>query len=290
MVEEKLLAFKGLYDTYRIVNPKEKLVIVENGRLIEAKTVFCFRTWNKTTQCDNCISMAAYIEKKSSIRLRYVDGKIFLITFIPVDYESDTLVIELIKDISEDKIIYNEGDQEEASIGEFVNQVIDFSTRDSLTGLHNRRFINMKLKRDVRKNIENKKTLSLLMIDIDFFKEINDIYGHIIGDKVLRDFSEILSAIVTQNEAWVARYGGEEFLIAIGNTEEEEARGIAEKIRSSVNNKNFIYGDEIINITCSIGIHTFTEKAFNDLDTIIDAVDKKLYRAKREGRNKIIFD
>lgn len=290
MIEKKLSALKGLYDSYRIVNPKEKLVIVDNGRIVESKQIFCFRRWNKTTQCDNCISMDAFIEKKSTIKLRYIDSKMFIIIFIPIYHENKTLVLELIKDMSNDNIIYNDDGQDEASIGEFINQVIDLSTKDSLTGLYNRRYINMKLKGDIHKNIENKKNLSLLMIDIDFFKEINDNYGHIIGDKVLKDFSEILTSTVMKYEAWVARYGGEEFLIAVSNIEEEKIKDIAERIRSSVNEKSFKYGDEVINITCSIGIHTFTEEVFDDLDNIINAVDKKLYRAKNEGRNKVIFD
>lgn len=284
-VEEKLSILNGLYDTFRIVNPISKLVIGEKGQKIKEEKVFCFHRWERTKECENCISRQAYEEQRTIIKLRYLEGKVYIIICIPIEYEEEGYVIELLKDISNEKIIYNKEKAGEAAIGEFINEVMDLTTKDGLTGLYNRRYISEKLNQDLNSN-----NTSILMVDIDFFKEINDTYGHIIGDKVLKEFSKILTSCISGKDHWVGRYGGEEFLMVLNNADTEKAKEVAERIRNKVNDTIFSYEDIKIKITCSIGINSTISKSVDNLDIILKEVDEKLYKAKREGRNKIVFD
>lgn len=116
---------------------------------------------------------------------------------------------------------------------------------------------------------------------------INDTNGHVIGDKVLKDVAELISDSIRKDTDWVGRYGGEEFLIVLNNTEGNDALKVAEKIRRSLENTNFIYDNLTIKITSSFGVYCVKNKEVT-VDELIFSVDKNLYEAKNTGRNKIV--
>jgi diguanylate cyclase (GGDEF)-like protein len=129
--------------------------------------------------------------------------------------------------------------------------------------------------------------LSIIMADIDYFKHVNDTYGHLIGDEVLIDFTKLISKCIRKDIDWVGRYGGEEFLIVLRDIDSENAYIIAEKIRKLVDETIFTYDNLDIHITSSFGVHGYKNEKLN-LEDIISQVDKKLYAAKTSGRNKTI--
>ena len=156
---------------------------------------------------------------------------------------------------------------------------------DELTQVSNRRYFF-----DIAQNIilmtaREKKSLSLLMLDIDYFKNVNDTYGHQIGDFILISFVQEVKKIMRKSDMF-ARVGGEEFAILLNDTSIEGARIIAQKICTLIENKKFVYEDKVISITTSIGISQLDEK--NDsIEKLYKQADKQLYQAKNTGRNRV---
>ncbi|MDI1352581.1 MAG: sensor domain-containing diguanylate cyclase, partial [bacterium] len=159
------------------------------------------------------------------------------------------------------------------------------STHDSLTGLYNRRFFEGFLDQEIFKGKDN--SFALLLIDIDHFKKINDLHGHLFGDKVLQYVAEQLSNNCQKNDI-LCRWGGEEFFLFL---HEETANTIAQRaelIRHSIETLVINHNPPIAPITISIGVAFYPDNG-KDLDTLTEKADKALYQAKKDGRNKVII-
>jgi len=170
-------------------------------------------------------------------------------------------------------------------------QLISMVNRDPLTTLYNRRYFN-----DISKTLMNigqreKDGLSLLMIDIDKFKIINDTYGHLVGDKVLKELASILLQ-VTRNSDIPIRFGGEEFLILLPHTHLDGAVQISQKIRETVKTLDVPIDkthDDIIKFTVSIGVTECYCDDDSDFDTVVQRSDEAMYDAKHNGRDQVVI-
>jgi two-component system cell cycle response regulator len=155
---------------------------------------------------------------------------------------------------------------------------------DGLTQIHNKRYLFESLEREIIRARRHDRPLSLLMFDIDFFKRINDHYGHLAGDYVLRELSDVVQSRIRRDEVF-ARYGGEEFVIVLPETPMDGASALAENVREKVAGHPFAFQSESIPVTISIGCALVRE---NDTATeLIQRADEKLYEAKRGGRNRV---
>jgi two-component system, cell cycle response regulator len=161
---------------------------------------------------------------------------------------------------------------------------------DSLTGLHNRRYMESHLGTLVEEAASRGKPLSLLILDIDYFKSINDGYGHDAGDDVLREFATRVRKSIRGIDL-ACRHGGEEFVIVMPETDMAVAGVVAERIRRRVAGEPFAIqkGSGAIDVTISIGIAAL-HSADDTADTILKRADQALYRAKRDGRNRVVAD
>jgi diguanylate cyclase (GGDEF)-like protein len=170
------------------------------------------------------------------------------------------------------------------TLGEFLNMTII----DQLTGIYNRRYLNGNLKKIIKSLSRSNGKLSLLMIDIDWFKKYNDTYGHDMGDNCLQAVADTLTQCVTREEDFVARYGGEEFVIVLPNTDEDGAGLIAEKILRKVYERNIPHetSDVAAFVTVSVGGTTCTVKYSHNESDFIKRADEALYKSKQDGRNR----
>lgn len=171
---------------------------------------------------------------------------------------------------------------------------------DSLTHCYNRRYLTQHLNHEVLTNLQYKTPFSLMLLDIDHFKAINDHYGHVVGDEVLVRTAEALRQSVRSTDI-LTRYGGEEFMIYLPHTEHDLAMDMAERVRQAVesNRISLNYGMGEIAITISVGILSIDDFAYEDEDVpedgeryliqLFDAVDKALYQAKQNGRNRVEY-
>ncbi len=163
------------------------------------------------------------------------------------------------------------------------------SSKDYLTGLNNVREFNKLFRLVIEKAVSNNQKFSLLLIDIDFFKKINDTHGHQAGDKVLKEIGKIFRQNCRADD-YVSRNGGEEFSILLENAPNSKAIEIAERIRKIISEYEFeiSYGRKI-NVTISIGISSYPETV-TDITQIIERADDALYKAKHSGRNLVVSD
>jgi diguanylate cyclase (GGDEF)-like protein len=156
---------------------------------------------------------------------------------------------------------------------------------DGLTQIHNKRALFEALEKELMRARRYERDLSLLMFDIDFFKRINDQYGHLAGDHVLRELARIVQERIRREEVF-ARYGGEEFVILLPETPLPGAAALAESLRARVANHAFVFQGERIPVTVSIGTALLGENDKVAAD-LIQRADEKLYEAKRGGRNRV---
>jgi diguanylate cyclase (GGDEF)-like protein len=157
--------------------------------------------------------------------------------------------------------------------------------RDSLTGLYNRRYLDETMERELARARRENYSVSVIMIDIDHFKNFNDTYGHQAGDKVLTALSGLLRSGVRQGDI-ACRYGGEEFLVIMPGVDEVDAKRRAEAIRSSFNGLRVNYGEAELSVSISIGVAFYPQHG-NDMNEIVKAADAALYEAKQSGRNLV---
>ena len=174
------------------------------------------------------------------------------------------------------------------------SEILKHATLDALTGFYNRRHLEERMKQETAKAKRQKTPLCAIMTDIDFFKKVNDIYGHAAGDLVLKLVSKTIRSQLREYDI-AGRYGGEEFALLLPFTRTEEAIMVAERLRHAVENTiidltkvNPESPQKTINVTISIGIYEF--KTTDNTEDLLKKADKALYEAKDTGRNKVIIN
>ena len=164
-------------------------------------------------------------------------------------------------------------------------QAVEKAYRDPLTGVNNRAALDNALEQEINLAKRHGTPLSVIIFDIDNFKRINDTYGHITGDAVLKRIAESMTQSARGSDV-IYRYGGEEFVILLRNTDESGATLLAERIRQAIDSIIFKYDNFDIRITASAGLSSI--RAEDDLNSLLERSDKALYDAKQQGRNRIV--
>ncbi len=167
------------------------------------------------------------------------------------------------------------------------NRIKEMAYTDHLTMLYNRRAMYDYLEDEKARFLRTGKPFSILLGDIDFFKSVNDSYGHDAGDLVIKEVARILQQNIRKEDK-ASRWGGEEFLCLITNSDSRDALTAAEKIRSAIESSVFIYEEHSLSVTMTIGVAS-SQPDWN-IDELIDRADKNLYRGKKEGRNRVMGD
>jgi two-component system, cell cycle response regulator len=179
----------------------------------------------------------------------------------------------------------------EKSLKAAVDEIHLLSITDPLTGIYNRGYINERLPQEIRRANRYGRDFSLIMCDIDHFKKVNDTYGHLAGDAVLKEFVRCVTSVIRQQVDWAGRYGGEEFLIVLPETNLAGAMVLAERLRETVQNFETRFDGCTIPITASFGVSGFSaqgEKKAVKPQAFLQQVDILLYEAKAAGRNQVI--
>lgn len=167
----------------------------------------------------------------------------------------------------------------------YHEEIYRMTITDGLTGVPNRRYLEDFLERELARAQRYERPLALAMLDVDHFKTVNDVHGHLAGDFVLRRIAQEASEMVRREEL-LARYGGEEFALVMPETDLPRARQFGEKIRRAVETLPFEFDGKRIDITISVGIAA-PPAGLKSASAFIGIADEQLYRAKREGRNRV---
>ena len=171
-------------------------------------------------------------------------------------------------------------------------EILKHATLDALTGFYNKHQLSERLKQEFANSQRQKTPLSVIMTDIDFFKGVNDTYGHAVGDLVLKTVSDVIRLQLREYDI-AGRYGGEEFTIILPNTNAKSALMVAERLRKTVEKTNIDISKinpnyKKINVTISLGVYEI--QAGDTVETLIINADKALYKAKMDGRNRVISE
>lgn len=174
---------------------------------------------------------------------------------------------------------------------ETINEELaQLASKDTLTGLANRRSFDEKLRRELSRLIRSGNCLSLIMLDVDYFKQFNDIYGHVAGDDCLRGIAQVIRTASKRTVDLAARYGGEEFACILPETDERGAQTIAERIRKNVEQLVIPHAGSSVGkyVTVSLGVLTIVGKSTDITENVVDKCDNLLYQAKQNGRNTTV--
>ena len=172
---------------------------------------------------------------------------------------------------------------------ESLNSTMAMAVIDELTGLYNRRYFERHLAMVLGKAEEQDRDMALMLLDIDYFKPVNDTYGHDVGDAVLKEFATRLQRNIRGVDL-ACRFGGEEFVVVMPDTDMRQAQSVAERVRSAIADEGFDAGaDKPLNITVSVGL-ALNEQENDTPETVTKRADLALYRAKRAGRNRVVSD
>ena len=164
-------------------------------------------------------------------------------------------------------------------------KVQEMAITDSLTEVSTRRYFLERFRGEIRRSMRKKSSMSLLMVDLDHFKEKNDKFGHLVGDVILKEIAKILKSNIREIDI-IGRYGGEEFIVALTGIAKDGAFQAAERLRSSIEHSVFKAYDEKVSSTISIGVAGFPEDGVDE-NALIESADHALYKAKEKGRNRV---
>ena len=279
---------KLLFDKVRVINPLKNEIIHIFSKGVNESDGKCYSIWNKSNMCENCISMRAYNENKVFTKVEYNDNRVFAITAITMNKGREHYVIECIKDITDSMLINEVSCIAISEICEEIEKLNKLVITDELTECYNRRYINERFPLEIKESKRKNEKLTIVLMDIDNFKKINDKYGHQSGDYVLKEIGKIVKSNIRKEYDWVSRYGGEEFLIVFKNMDTENFIKSPEKIRKSIEEHKFIYNGVEIKLTASFGVAELSDK-IDEMDMLIAEADKKLYKAKELGKNIVII-
>ncbi|RKH61598.1 GGDEF domain-containing protein [Corallococcus aberystwythensis] len=167
----------------------------------------------------------------------------------------------------------------------YHDEIYRLTTMDGLTQIYNRRYFDEQLDREISRSRRYERVLSLVMFDLDHFKEVNDTYGHLAGDSVLKQLASTVRTRIRREDVF-ARYGGEEFALLLPEINLGGARQLAEKVRKLVERQRFEFDKQVIPVTLSVGVATL-EPTHREPADLVRTADERLFEAKSQGRNRV---
>jgi diguanylate cyclase (GGDEF)-like protein len=170
--------------------------------------------------------------------------------------------------------------------GELFQRTRDLAIHDELTRLYTKGYFSERLKEECKKGLRQDITFSLLVLDIDYFKNYNDKFGHTSGDIVLKNLSHTMTDFLKDSNSIISRFGGEEFCIILPAKDKSGAYKIADELRVKIEKRKIILRKQETHVTISIGVASFPQDA-TDADELILRADKAMYEAKQKGRNRV---
>jgi diguanylate cyclase len=168
----------------------------------------------------------------------------------------------------------------------YERKLVETNTKDGLTGIFNRRYLDKRIGEEYLRAKRYGRDLSLIVFDIDFFKKVNDTYGHQCGDLVLKNISTNISAAIRKTDC-LGRYGGEEFCCILPETGLDTALQVAERFRETIQSMEVHFNEQIVKVTISLGVSHMTKEIAKETELFTKA-DEALYNAKRTGRNRVL--
>ena len=276
----------GIYDSFRVVDPaaKKAYSLSDANDLIETDDK-CFEIWGRGSICTNCISARAINEGETFVKIEGNGKSACMVTSIPMLIQEKIMVLEVVKTMPGGLYISKGAGGDSVELYDMIESMNNAVVTDQLTGIFNRRYIDERLPAEMVSAVVNAAPLSVVMADIDFFKAVNDTFGHTAGDAVIMSFAKTINSLAKGAGGWAARYGGEEFFVCLPGAEINLAAAVAEDMRRALESKPVVFGEYSIAVTSSFGAAQFDGVLTHGIAPLLAAADKNLYTAKASGRN-----
>lgn len=279
----------NIYDAIRIINPVTKKIYYSKTSSHEniLNDAPCYSYWNSNKICQNCVSMKAYNTESTSIKIEQKNEDTYIVMAVPIWIENEKLIVEFIKNSSNSLTLQDVELNLNIELNKQFSDLPNSMSIDSVTGANNRYYLETKLPADIYKSAASNSPISIIMVDLDNFKDINDTYGHLAGDEALKTFTNLAKMCIREDD-WIARFGGDEFIIVLNNTDALNAYKVADRIRNALEKKVIFYKDKVINITASFGVYEIElDEVLDDYRKAIEKADIELLKAKKSGKNMI---
>lgn len=274
------------FDVVRLVDPTQTMVC-ESRENAECDMHSCYSIWGKTARCNNCISLKSYEKCGRANKLEYSDKGLFFVISQYVPYGKYGAVLEMVTHL-DNKYVDSIFDKDllYTNLDAINNQL----ERDDLTGVYNRRHLDTYLNQYIANARAQKTDLGVAMIDIDYFKQLNDTKGHLVGDQALITIARMLEDNIALSKGdFVTRFGGDEFIIVCRDISPDTFKKRMEAVIKLV---QFIQNDkgEKTEISISAGCVMLSEVRTGEAMELIDRADHRLYLAKKQGRGRIAME
>ena len=275
-IDQLIAADAELFDVVRLVDPISLTVYaVRDGRLV-AQPGGCHQVWGKEERCDNCISAKCFTKERRFSKFEFIDHDIYHVVAQPVAVDGERFVLEVVTASNDDVLLSAFGDND------FVDRITDFNRKvyvDELTGLSNRRCMNDRFALIAETAAREASALSVVMVDIDDFKTVNDTRGHLAGDEVLRAVACVLEEGFAPAEGDVlARYGGDEFFCAVKGVSCDELETRLKRVCDIVDARE-------LGITLSMGAYHQDHARRTTCEKLVAKADEAMYGVKSSTKN-----
>ncbi|MDD3744908.1 MAG: EAL domain-containing protein [Anaerostipes sp.] len=279
---------RNYFDIVRLVDP-ENVHVSFNPDDDMCENNGCFSVWGKHERCSNCISLRALEDKTRYNKLEYSNAGLFFVISQYKQVEGKDYVVEMVTKL-EDSYVDNIFQRDLLYVKlDLLNQQLE---TDELTGVYNRRHIHLHLDKYISQARKNRINLGVAMVDMDGLKEINDRYGHLTGDLIIKRTANILKNNFASSKGdFVARFGGDEFLVVCRGIEQEVFQKRMKEVRDLVKKEHMRSQEtgEPVSMGISAGCVSLYEFPNADANDLIKIADERLYQAKHLGRNQVVF-
>lgn len=285
---QEINVLKRVFQNVRIIEPitKKEVIINPNSQEPQYISFECIRPSITYKECKFCIIDLVFEEKTEYVKYDVFEDHIYMTIARCIVVGEKYFVLELIKSVHQSHLLDEIG---EAEFLQRFRRLEEGIYVDELTGVYNRRFINENLPAFILEAESTKDNVGLAMIDVDYFKEINDGYGHLLGDQVLcKIASTIYNSIDSEQGDFIARYGGDEFILVLKAKSHEENIKRMLYLNYVLQNMEIYQGENKITFSLSIGYSHNQEFQAPTVGKLMELSDKRLYQAKRQGRNQIV--
>lgn len=269
------------FDTMRIIDISNNVKVSEHCRPGGANILSDY-VW------DGAFLKHVAASKEPVFKIESYGGVLFFEMALVFGADGKKYAADYIKEVSKNLFFGGVKYKNGKNLMSALEAVDTLAVVDELTGLYNRRYLKRRLPADILKSGNKKRPMSVVFLDLDHFKEINDTYGHDAGDHILRGVARVLRSDIREKTDWATRYGGDEFIVVLNGDDNRDAKAAAGRIRCDIKRKVFHYKDIPITLTASLGVYTISDFSTPQFtDELIARADKKLYEAKRLGGDTV---
>lgn len=280
---------KNTFSIVRLVNPSKNLEYKINADtlLLEASEYNCHSIWEKGEICKNCISLKSLQNKSKYTKFEFINNDIYLIVARYITVDDLEIILEIVSSVDNSTLLDVKG------TNEFVDRITNYNDTlytDYLTGVYNRKYFNNRIPFLLNQSKNKDSNIGIAMIDLDFFKSINDSCGHLFGDKVLCTVAQFLQSNINPCMGdFVARFGGDEFLIVLNNVDYDiYTKKLSDILKRS---QTITIADYKYNLKLGLSIGGAHSSELNDSTTesLTLLADKRLYNSKQNGRSQVSY-